>query len=72
MRVSEDVIFSIDAYDAMVKFVKDRAKENGSIALSELRDNFQTSRKYALALLEHLDTIGITIRIGDLRKLRNK
>lgn len=72
MRVSEDVIFSIDAYDAMVKFVKDRAKENGSIALSELRDNFQTSRKYALALLEHLDTIGFTIRIGDLRKLRNK
>jgi selenocysteine-specific elongation factor len=70
-RVSEDVIFSPQAYQAMTGFVKDKLIENGTITLSELRDEFQTSRKYALAVLEHLDTIGLTIRQGDLRKLKH-
>jgi hypothetical protein len=31
---------------------------------------FSTSRKYALALMEYLDTQGITKRVGDERVLR--
>ncbi|MCZ6530905.1 MAG: SelB C-terminal domain-containing protein [Chloroflexi bacterium] len=27
------------------------------------------SRKYALALMEHLDSIGLTYRVGDSRRL---
>lgn len=38
--------------------------------MSQLKDAFGTSRKYALPLLEHLDTIGFTIRDGDVRRLR--
>jgi selenocysteine-specific elongation factor len=34
-----------------------------------VRDTFGTSRKYALALMEHLDRIGLTLRDGDIRKL---
>jgi selenocysteine-specific elongation factor len=37
---------------------------------SQLKEAFGTSRKYALPLLEHLDSIGFTIRDGDLRRLR--
>jgi hypothetical protein len=37
-----------------------------------VRDTFNTSRKYAQALLEHLDSIGETVREGDFRKLRKK
>jgi selenocysteine-specific elongation factor len=47
-------------------------KENGKISLAEVRDTFNTSRKYAQALLEHLDSIGETVREGDFRKLRKK
>ena len=33
-----------------------------------LRDRFATSRKYAIAVLEHLDSVGVTQRVGDVRK----
>jgi selenocysteine-specific elongation factor len=42
---------------------------HGTLTVAEFRDLFQTSRKYALALLEHLDAKRITIRDGDYRKL---
>jgi selenocysteine-specific elongation factor len=44
-----------------MEFTKNTLNIAGSITIGELRDKFQTSRKYALAFLEHLDTIGITI-----------
>jgi selenocysteine-specific elongation factor len=37
------------------------------ITLAELRTVLGTSRRYALALLEHFDTVGITRRRGDVR-----
>jgi selenocysteine-specific elongation factor len=51
--------------------LKIRAKltENRRITLAEVRDLFNTSRKYAQALMEHLDAKGITTRDGDFRKL---
>jgi len=46
--------------------------QNEKITLAEVRDLMNTSRKYAQALLEHLDTIGTTIRDGDYRRLKKK
>ena len=37
----------------------------------EVRDMLDTTRKYIQALLEHMDAIGITMRDGDARKLKN-
>lgn len=37
------------------------------ITLAELRTGLETSRRYALALLEHFDTTGSTRRRGDVR-----
>ena len=68
--VSSDVIFRKVDYDFMVLKIREKLAENGKITLAEVRDLFNTSRKYAQALLEHLDAIGITIRDGDFRKLR--
>ncbi|HXQ32725.1 MAG TPA: SelB C-terminal domain-containing protein, partial [Anaerolineales bacterium] len=68
--VSSDVIFRKQDYDRMVMKVQDILIQNGNITLAEVRDLFNTSRKYAQALLEHLDAIGITTREGDFRKLR--
>jgi selenocysteine-specific elongation factor len=39
------------------------------ITVAEFRDQFNTSRRYALAFLEHLDAVGITLREGDIRHL---
>jgi selenocysteine-specific elongation factor len=39
--------------------------------VAQVRDLLDTSRKYAIALLEHLDDIGVTRRVGDERVLRH-
>ncbi|MCX6065300.1 MAG: SelB C-terminal domain-containing protein [Chloroflexi bacterium] len=50
--------------------MREAIAKNGQVSAAEVRDLFGTSRKYALALLEHLDAIGVTIRDGDFRRLR--
>ena len=70
VQVNEDVIFQPEAYQAMRAAVIDHIKAQGQITLAELRDKFDTSRKYAVAVLEHLDQTGITLRRGDIRVLR--
>jgi selenocysteine-specific elongation factor len=54
----------------MVQRVISHIKARGKITVAEVRDMFHTSRKYALALMEHLDEQKITRRIGDERVLR--
>jgi selenocysteine-specific elongation factor len=44
--------------------------EHGQATMAQLRDVLGTSRKYALPLMEHFDSIGFTIRDGDVRRLR--
>ncbi|MBN8581789.1 MAG: selenocysteine-specific translation elongation factor [Anaerolineae bacterium] len=68
--VSQEVIFRKTDYDAMVARIEATIKAQGQVTLAEVRDLFNTTRKYGQALLEHLDAIGVTIRDGDARKLR--
>ena len=70
VKASDNVIFDASAYDEMVKRVTDYIKERGKVTLAEVRDLFGTSRKYAQAILEHLDEKKITRRVGDERVLR--
>jgi selenocysteine-specific elongation factor len=56
----------------MVDRIKKEIQQKEKITLSEVRDLFNTSRKYAQALLEHLDAIGITARAGDYRRLKKR
>jgi selenocysteine-specific elongation factor len=43
-----------------------------AFTLSEVRDKFESSRKYMLPLLEYLDSRGYTRRVGDKRILRKR
>jgi selenocysteine-specific elongation factor len=72
IAVSSDVIFRKQDYDFMVTKIRNEILQKERITLGEVRDLFGTSRKYAQALLEHLDAIGITLRDGDFRKLKQK
>lgn len=49
--------------------IQELIKEKGMITAAEARDYWQTSRKYAIPLLEHFDSIRITKRKGDGRVL---
>jgi selenocysteine-specific elongation factor len=69
VKVAEGVVFSAKAYDEMVERVTGHIKAQGRVTLAEVRDLLQTSRKYAQALLEYLDSKKITRRVGDERVL---
>lgn len=72
MQISEEVLFQPEIYQKLRDATITHIRENGTITLAELRDKFNTSRKYAVAVLEHLDQTGVTIRRGDVRQLRHK
>jgi selenocysteine-specific elongation factor len=69
VQASPEVLFLPQAYEEMVSGVRSHIGKEGSITLAQVRDLFGTSRKYAQALLEHLDETGITKRVGDARVL---
>ncbi len=70
VKVSENVVFSAEAYREMVERVRAHLQQRGSITVAQVRDMFSASRKYALGLMEHLDDIKLTRRVGDERVLR--
>lgn len=72
IKVGEDVLLTPEAFQNMRDAVIEHIEKQGAITLAELRDKFDTSRKYAVAVLEYLDQTGITIRRGDSRQLRRK
>jgi selenocysteine-specific elongation factor len=72
VQVGGDVLFDQAGYTALVEEVSAYIQANGSITVAEARDLFNSSRKYVLGLLEHLDAIGVTRREGDLRVLRKQ
>ncbi len=70
VKVSDEVVFTRQAFDSMKEWVKDAINKDGAVTVVSFRDHFETSRKYALALLEYLDATGFTVRDGDYRRLR--
>jgi selenocysteine-specific elongation factor len=71
VQVSPDVLFLPETHREMVARIRATLEQDGSITLAQARDMFGTSRKYAQALLEHLDETGVTKRVGDERIMRN-
>lgn len=69
VQVSPEVLFLRETYEEMVERIRTHIQQQGSITLAQVRDLFQTSRKYAQALLEYLDGVGVTRRVGDERVL---
>lgn len=70
VKVGDNLVFTREVYDEMVTRVIEHASARGRVTVGEVRDLLGTSRKYALALMEYLDEIKVTRRIGDERVLR--
>lgn len=72
VRVSRSLHYHRDVLDQAQRRIVALAKERGgAVTLAQLRDELGTSRKFAQALLEHLDSEKVTIRRGDAHYVRS-
>ena len=69
VKVSEGVLLTREAYDEAIRRIVDYLRAHETVTVAEARDLLGTSRKYMLALLEHLDEQRVTRRVGDDRVL---
>lgn len=67
IAVPPDLLFRPSVYKQMVKTALNQIDQHGSVTVSSFRDAARTSRKYAVAFLEHLDNIDYTKRVNDQR-----
>jgi selenocysteine-specific elongation factor len=70
VAVSPDLFFAKAGVDQVRRELVSDLTSSGSITAGEFRDRYKTSRKYAIPLLEYFDREGLTIRTGEVRRLR--
>ena len=70
VKVKEDLYFAAgvvkDLQDRLVAFLA----QHGEISTPQFKEMTGASRKYVIPLIEYFDARNVTIRIGDIRKLR--
>ncbi|AKL95126.1 selenocysteine-specific elongation factor SelB [Clostridium aceticum] len=69
IKINSEIILHEKAYLEAKNMLIEHINKNGSISLAEFRDLLNTSRKYAVALLEYFDNIKLTKRLEDKRIL---
>jgi selenocysteine-specific elongation factor len=71
IRVAMDLYYLPGTIDQVRAVLKKFLSEKGEITAAAFRDLIGSSRKYTIPLLEYFDREGLTIRIGDVRRLKS-
>lgn len=69
IELDPKVVISAASRDAAIEGVQAYINSHGQATASELRQHLDTTRKILMPLLEHLDSIGVTVRNGNYRTL---
>ncbi|HYA12031.1 MAG TPA: SelB C-terminal domain-containing protein, partial [Thermodesulfovibrionales bacterium] len=69
VRISDSMYLASSVYHTMIESLKNFFSTKPEMTVAEFRDILDTTRKYALPILEYLDANKITLRVGDIRKL---
>ncbi len=69
VRINSEFYLSEKAYKDFLRRFKDFSKNNKEFSLQDIKPVFNISRRYLVALLEYLDGEGITVKIGEKRKV---
>ena len=70
VKIATDLYFSRAAAEEARNHLVQYLKAHNEITAATFRDLLGASRKFAIALLDHFDHIGVTTRVGDHRRLR--
>lgn len=72
VKVTTDLYFSGAVLEKAKTALTSHLAAQGEITAATFRDLLGISRKTAIPLLEYFDRTGLTLRVGDVRKLRKK
>jgi selenocysteine-specific elongation factor len=72
VRVTSDMYFLSSAIDQLRTLLRKFLAEKGEMPAAAFRDVIGSSRKYTIPLLEYFDRDGLTIRVGDVRRLKSQ
>jgi selenocysteine-specific elongation factor len=70
VRVATELYFPSASVEKVKTVLRKSLAEKGEISAAAFRDLLGSSRKYTIALLEYFDREGVTLRIGDVRRLK--
>ncbi len=70
VRITTDMYFLASSIEQLRGTLVQFLSEKGEMNAAAFRDLIGSSRKYTIPLLEYFDRAGLTIRIGDIRKLK--
>ena len=69
VKVSENIVFHSECFEEIIRVTKQFLEKNGKMNVIQFKDLFGFSRKYAIPVIEYLDRINITRRVGHDRVL---
>jgi selenocysteine-specific elongation factor len=72
VKVKEDLYYDRSILEKLKDELVGHILEKGEISTPEFKDMTGASRKYVIPLIEHFDATNVTIRVGDIRKLRKQ
>ncbi len=72
VKVKEDLYFHAKAVQELQQKIVDFLVSHEEMTTPQFKEMAGVSRKYLIPLIEYFDAQNVTIRIGDIRKLRNR
>ena len=72
MRVTESLLFHGDAVERARDPLTDFIHKEGRLESVKFKYLLDTTRKFAIPLLDYFDRIGVTIRTGNTRYLKGQ
>jgi selenocysteine-specific elongation factor len=71
VRVTSDMYFLASSIEGLRSTLRQYLAEKGEMTAGSFRDLIGSTRKYTIPLLEYFDRDGLTIRVGDARRLKS-
>lgn len=71
-KISESLFYTREVIEPLIASVLQYMEKNGEIDAPAFKDLTGLTRKFSIPILEYLDRVKITMRIGDKRILRKK
>ena len=72
IKISEDVVLHRTAVEDAKSTLMEKLKDGGELTAGQAKNILRTNRRIIIPLLEYFDRLGITKRIGDVRRLADR